>query len=70
METIELKVDGMHCESCARRLQGVLSRARGVENASVSYRGNTAQVVFDRETVSADALRVLIEDAGFSISAD
>lgn len=70
MEAIELKIDGMHCESCARRLQGVLSRARGVEKANVSYRGRTARIVLDRETISADALYVLIEDAGFSARAD
>lgn len=70
MKTIELKIDGMHCQSCARRLEGVLARARGVEKASVSYRSRSARLVFDGEAVSAEALRLLIEDAGFSARVD
>lgn len=70
MDTIELEIDGMHCTSCARRLEGVLARARGVERASVSYRSRTARLVFDGAAVSADTLRLLIADAGFSARAD
>ncbi|MCU0657601.1 MAG: cation transporter [Polyangiaceae bacterium] len=46
---IELKVEGMHCQACVRRVQKALEKAAGVEVVEVMVgqvraRGDRAQV--------------------------
>ncbi|MGD2102777.1 MAG: cation transporter, partial [Acidimicrobiia bacterium] len=43
-ETVLFDVDGMTCATCAVRIERVLSRQEGVENASVNLAGASASV--------------------------
>lgn len=65
MESIDVKVEGLHCENCVNRLTGVLSRSPGVESVKVSLKNGTASIVYDPTTASPLGLSGLIEDAGF-----
>lgn len=67
MKQVELSIDGMHCENCAKRLRGVLLRSPGIREASVSLRTGDASIAYDPRLVSLAALGALIEAAGFSV---
>lgn len=68
MQRIELTIEGMHCERCAKRLRNALSRLPGVERAAVSLSDSSAVILHDSRLASVQALRTLVENAGFTAS--
>ncbi len=68
METKTIRIEGMHCDGCASRVQGLLEKEPGVREAEVSYRAGEARVKFNEHTVGADRLRQVIERAGYTAS--
>jgi copper chaperone CopZ len=55
-EQIGMSVEGMTCATCAVRIQKVLSRQAGVDNASVNFADNRATLRYRPETVSLERL--------------
>jgi len=62
--TVELRLGGMTCASCAARIEKRLNRLDGVE-AQVNYATETATVVAD-PAVTADALVATVEAIGYT----
>ena len=68
MNTITLKVEGMHCGGCVASVSRVLNAVPGVSAADVSLHAGTAQVTFDEARTDAKALRAAIEGAGYEVA--
>jgi copper chaperone len=68
MKTTRIKIEGMHCDGCASRVQGLLEKEPGVREAEVSYRTGEARVKFNEHTIGADRLRQVVEQAGYTTS--
>src|SRR2546426_6526074 len=64
----EFVVEGMTCVSCARRVERVLSRHPGVEQASVNFTANQARVRYRPQAVSPQELSAAIEDSGYRLT--
>jgi cation-transporting ATPase V len=66
-DTLVFDVEGMTCASCAVRVERVLSRQPGVDNASVNFAGGRARV---RASVDTDPteLRAAVQKIGYDIS--
>ncbi|MCK4571153.1 copper-translocating P-type ATPase [Candidatus Bipolaricaulota bacterium] len=64
----DLRIDGMHCASCAQSVERALKAIPGVENASVNLLGESASITHDG-SVSFETLAQAIQDAGYSASA-
>ena len=60
-----IKIDGMMCEHCVKRVKKVLEAVDGVESAAVSLEQKEA-VVECAETVSEEALRNVVKEAGYT----
>lgn len=67
MKTVIFKVDGMHCDGCARTVQALISAEPGVQKATVSFKTREARVLFDPQAVSEDHLTATIRQAGYSV---
>ncbi len=67
-EEIELDVEGMTCASCAARVEKVLNRQTGVENANVNFAANRATVSYYPQSVSLDELSGAVEHIGYRIA--
>jgi len=65
MEDVVIKVGGMSCQGCVKNVTGALSATPGVARVEVSLEQGEARVSYDPAKVSANALRTVIEDAGF-----
>lgn len=50
---IKLKIEGMHCTSCAMSIDGELEDANGVMEAKTSYAKQITDVTFDPDKISA-----------------
>jgi P-type Cu+ transporter len=64
-ETITLPVHGMSCAACQSRVQRQLTRADGVQDASVNLLMGSATVTFDPARSNADALVQVVRDTGY-----
>ena len=61
---ITLRVSGMTCASCVRRVERALAKVEGVEAASVNFASETARVTLG-ERGGAGALVAAVERAGY-----
>jgi copper chaperone CopZ len=63
-----LKIEGMHCDGCARAVRNILSGVEGVTDASVDLARGQAQIRSDRP-VAMEKLQAAVADAGYQASA-
>jgi DNA-binding transcriptional MerR regulator/copper chaperone CopZ len=67
MRTIELTIEGMHCNGCAKTVESLLCAELGVKAASASFASGGAKVVFDPAAVDLAALAKAVERAGYRV---
>jgi len=65
--SIDIPIRGMHCASCAGRIEKGLQAVPGVEQASVNFAAERAAVRFDPSRASIDALRRAVRGLGYEI---
>lgn len=61
-----LTVKGMHCASCASIISKKLSAVPHVHSVSVNYANEKANIEYDEQHVSIDAMNKKIEELGYS----
>ncbi|MEJ7792964.1 MAG: heavy metal-associated domain-containing protein [Gaiellaceae bacterium] len=61
MTELQLKVDGMHCASCALLIEEELEELDGVTEAKASFRKQEARVVLDDARVVPAILEKISE---------
>ena len=44
MEKLNIKIKGMHCEGCEKRIENALGDIKGVKNVEADYKSGTAVV--------------------------
>ena len=65
---MELSVSGMTCGSCAARVQKVLARQEGVDDAAVNFATGRATVVFDPARVPVEDLVAAVGKIGYGLA--
>jgi len=70
MAEITLRIDGMHCGSCIRRVTQAISNAGPFAVAEVRLGAARFQVPEDAETASTDLAVAALAKAGFSARLD
>ena len=65
MASIHLNVSGMTCGHCRKRVEDALNAVKGVFGASVDLEGASADVDYDPNSVTVDALTEAVESAGY-----
>ncbi|NLY53782.1 MAG: copper-translocating P-type ATPase [Firmicutes bacterium] len=63
---VEFRVGGMTCAACSARVERVLQRAPGVQQASVNLAAERATVHYDPATTNVADLQEVIAKAGYS----
>lgn len=66
MKTYNFPIEGMHCASCAVRIQQQLSKHPGVKEVNVNYALQQAQVHAD-DNVDIHALHKIVEQEGYQV---
>jgi copper-transporting P-type ATPase V len=66
LATAELEVGGMHCASCAARVEGALAHHQGVVSASVNLATTRAFVAYDPGSVGLEELCRAVDGVGYS----
>ncbi|WP_040208449.1 heavy metal translocating P-type ATPase [Neobacillus jeddahensis] len=60
-----MKIGGMTCAACAKRIEKVTGKLSGVQNASVNYATEKLTIQFDEAIVSIPDIQTTIEKAGY-----
>ncbi len=66
METNTLKLQGMSCASCARRVEDAIRSVPGVSEVRVNYGAEQATLQYDPNHTNLEQIQSAIVDAGYS----
>jgi heavy metal translocating P-type ATPase len=66
--TVELTLEGMHCNACATRIERALADRGAVLSASVNLATNRAFVTYDANEATTEDLCATVQSAGYSAS--
>lgn len=66
MTEINLKVNGMHCEGCEKRIKNALSEINGVSEVVASYVEGTVKIKMNKD-IDIQEIKENIDDLGFEI---
>ena len=61
----KLKIDGMHCSSCAMSIDFDLEDLNGVQIAKTNYARQETEVEFDQEKVDIAKIIIQIKETGY-----
>ena len=70
MKSSSFKIEGMSCSACANRVERVVKKMNGVEEASVNFATETLLVKFDEAKVAASKIEEIVVKAGYSVRKD
>lgn len=65
MQTIRLRIEGMHCGGCEKIVRHLLERQPGVKGCRVSHQAGEARVAVDAGGASGDRLAETVRGAGY-----
>lgn len=65
-----LKIEGMHCSSCAMNIDFDLEDMDGVKSAKTSYPKQECEVLFDEEKTDIKVLTQTVEKTGYRVKID
>lgn len=63
----KLKINGMHCSSCAMNIDFDLEDLSGVKKASTSYAKQELEVEFDESAISVLEIVEQVKKTGYSV---
>ena len=65
-QTITLKVEGMHCESCPKLIKMDLEDKSGVMSVKTDLETKLVVIEFDSNKISVDQLINSVKDSGYA----
>ncbi len=66
----KLKIEGMHCTSCAMNIDFDLEDLEGIKSAKTSYAKMVCEIEFDSEQVDISRIIRTIKTTGYSVTVD
>lgn len=64
----KLKIEGMHCASCAMNIDEELEELEGVQESKTSYRKQTTEVSFDESRTGLAQIDQAIRGLGYEVA--
>lgn len=66
-EKIDIKIEGMTCQSCAKAVERSIKKLDGIENANVNIATDKATITYDGSKVKLSQIKGAIEKAGYKV---
>ncbi|PIS15911.1 copper-translocating P-type ATPase [Candidatus Roizmanbacteria bacterium CG09_land_8_20_14_0_10_41_9] len=60
-----LRIQGMHCQSCASLIERKLNTTSGIKNASVNYASGKVLFEHDEQVIEIDKIKKIVADLGY-----
>lgn len=61
------KVSGMHCASCAAKIEKTLNKLPGISNASVNLASENLQLEYNKDEISINEIKDKVKKLGFEL---
>lgn len=68
MESVTLKIEGMHCAGCAQTIQAVVETLAGVQGVDASFDKGHARILYEPASIDAERLADAIRRLGFEVA--
>ncbi len=66
METVNLKLRGMSCASCANSIEGAIRSVPGVSASTVNFGAEQATVTYDPQKTDLENIQAAVSEAGYA----
>lgn len=66
MKKIILKIDGMHCTSCALNIDFDLEDLTGIKSSKTNYAKQLSEIEYDETKVNLDQILKQIKQTGYT----
>ena len=66
MRNIELKVQGMSCSGCEKRVENALNTIAGILEVKANHNENLVKINMDKD-IEIDEIKETIEDLGYEV---
>ncbi|MGL4344971.1 MAG: heavy metal translocating P-type ATPase [Cellulosilyticaceae bacterium] len=63
----KLKIGGMTCSACANRVERVIKKLDGVQEASVNFATETLSVTYDESSMNMEQVEAAVEKSGYTV---
>lgn len=67
---VSFEIKGMHCASCAIKIENALKKSKGVINANVNFASEKASIDYNEKETNENNLRDVIKKTGYDIIED
>ncbi len=67
MNTLLIKIKGMHCENCEKRIQNALTLIDGVVSVSANHQTGEVHIKINSEKIDKEFIYKKLEDMGFEV---
>lgn len=64
-----MRVEGMKCEKCEKRVEGALGDLAGITSVTADRAAGTVEVTYDSNLVTVDAMHNVVESLGYAVVA-
>lgn len=65
MKKIKLKIEGMHCTSCAMDIDGELEDTEGIKESNTNYAKSITEINFDLDKITQEKIIEIINKIGY-----
>ncbi|MCX6818453.1 MAG: heavy metal translocating P-type ATPase [Candidatus Aenigmarchaeota archaeon] len=67
MTKVTIPISGMHCASCAQKIEKALGKIKGVSSANINFATEKATVEFDDKLVDENSIIGVIDGLGYKV---
>ena len=65
MKKVTLKVQGMHCASCAMSIENALRKEKGISEANINFISEKLTLVYDPRVINLEKIQEVIQKLGY-----
>ncbi len=62
---IEVKIEGMHCEHCAKKVEDSLMSLDNVSKVKVNLKNESAKISFKTKDIDEEKIKSIISELGY-----
>lgn len=67
MKTIRIQLETLTCPSCINKIEGVLNKQTGVDEAKVMFNSSKVKITYNEEETNPEELSAIIEKLGYPV---
>ncbi|MFA5619426.1 MAG: heavy metal-associated domain-containing protein [Weeksellaceae bacterium] len=67
MKTIKIQLETLTCPSCINKIEGVLNKQNGVDDAKVMFNSSKVKVTYNEEETNPEEISAIIEKLGYPV---